>query len=644
MGRKKVVVVGAGPSGLVALKEMLEAGHDAVCIERSHVIGGVFSTLAESAYDSLYLTISNVFMAYSDFPCKEEYIKYSTKEEYARYLEAYAANFGLCEKIRFETEVATAKLDDDDAADAAAGGAKWTIDVRSVKDPRKTTRMADVDSLVVCTGSNQVPKKTPANIAKFGGEILHSSEFRNAADFKGKRALIVGVGESAADIASEISEVAARTTVWSRRPVLVAPRYLQMAMTEPNFDEFECLGDESTWRRCAVGDFLEMATTSRANNVIPPWIYGLIRHAMWKALSKQTAKPAMRMFAKHCEFATNYPGVDAGTYLRADQAGWVTKNCRLMQMLGTGAVELIVARDAVFGGDDDDEKKNSKSCTFPDVRIHNDTDFHAAAAAQKKKTKKTKQKEEPPPVVSLTRDFDVVVCCTGYTNDFDWLDAGSKKPLDWCPRTWYKHCWPPGFGDSLAFVGWARPHQGGIPQTAELCARYHALLLAGERSLPTDIADLTKQEADAEETQYVLSPSLTSLVDWPSYAHSLVRMIGCEPKTPWFVLSPATWLKYWLYPLWPCWFRLRGPGAKPDTFTTVMDRFPVIGQKVIIEPLYLLIVIPWSVAQKLILNVLFFPFTLAKGPNTLLTFFTQSKINMLHGNRLRLRDLFNWST
>ena len=64
--KKSAVVIGAGPCGLVATKELLEAGHDVVCLEQSHVIGGVFSTLRESSYDDLFLTVSNVFMAYSD--------------------------------------------------------------------------------------------------------------------------------------------------------------------------------------------------------------------------------------------------------------------------------------------------------------------------------------------------------------------------------------------------------------------------------------------------------------------------------------------------------------------------------------------------------------------------------------------------
>mmetsp|Transcript_12581 Transcript_12581/g.41223 ORF Transcript_12581/g.41223 Transcript_12581/m.41223 type:complete len:590 (+) Transcript_12581:202-1971(+) len=589
---------------------MLEAGHDAVCIERSHVIGGVFSTLAESAYDSLYLTISNVFMAYSDFPCKEDYIKYSKKEEYARYLEAYAAHFGLLDKIKFETNVDLAKIGKD---------GKWTFELTSLKTSSKST-ITNVDSLLVCTGSNQVPKKTPENIEKFTGRIMHSVDFQNAAEFEDKRVLIVGVGESAADIASEISTIAKATTVWSRRPFLVAPRYIQIQLETPFFDEFETMGDESLWRKCRVGDFLETGTTSRVANCLPTWVYSIVRHMAWKVMQLADTQPSLRMLGKHCEFATNTLA-DAKTYLRADQAGWVTKNSRLMQMLANGAVEVVVAKTASFDG---------QTCTFPDVVIHNDTEFS----------------KKP---VEIYRDYDVVVCCTGYTNDFAWLDTEnyvSKADFHWCPRTWYKHCWPAGFEKGeLAFVGWARPHQGGIPQTAELCARFHGMLLNEERSLPSNYVDLAKQEGQAEEDFYVLSPKLTSLVDWPSYGNSLARMIGCEPRTPSVIFQPITWIKFWLYPLWPCWFRLRGPGAKPDTFDAVMDRFPVYGAKIISDPVTLFIVGPWAIAQKFLINSLAFPITWGlPGAKRLFALFGKSKVNVLHGNRLRLSDLFNWST
>ena len=63
---KRIVIIGAGPCGLAALKEMLAAGHEATIIERSAVLGGTFASA--KAYPNLHLTISNWLMAFSDFP------------------------------------------------------------------------------------------------------------------------------------------------------------------------------------------------------------------------------------------------------------------------------------------------------------------------------------------------------------------------------------------------------------------------------------------------------------------------------------------------------------------------------------------------------------------------------------------------
>ena len=80
-----------------------------VLFRRSSALG-VFSHCKESAYDDLFLTISNVFMAYSDFPVKEDYMKYSRKEEYAAYLDRYVDHFQLRKHIKFETKVTSARL------------------------------------------------------------------------------------------------------------------------------------------------------------------------------------------------------------------------------------------------------------------------------------------------------------------------------------------------------------------------------------------------------------------------------------------------------------------------------------------------------------------------------------------------------
>ena len=80
---KRVVIIGAGPCGLVALKEMLDGGHEAVLFERSATLGGAFASAA--MYQNLHLTISNWAMAFSDFPDSGR-LCYPSAGNYLRYL------------------------------------------------------------------------------------------------------------------------------------------------------------------------------------------------------------------------------------------------------------------------------------------------------------------------------------------------------------------------------------------------------------------------------------------------------------------------------------------------------------------------------------------------------------------------------
>jgi dimethylaniline monooxygenase (N-oxide forming) len=99
---KRVAIIGAGPCGLAALKEMREAGHEAVLYERSSALGGIFASAA--VYPSLHLTISNWAMAFSDFPDPKR-LCYSSANEYLQYLEEYARHFDLERHICYHSEV-----------------------------------------------------------------------------------------------------------------------------------------------------------------------------------------------------------------------------------------------------------------------------------------------------------------------------------------------------------------------------------------------------------------------------------------------------------------------------------------------------------------------------------------------------------
>lgn len=525
MSKKKVLIVGAGPCGLAALKEMREAGHDALALDKGQEIGGLFcrSHEARGSYENLYLTISNMFMAFSDFPPEELRIKYSSREEYGAYLEAYADRFDLRPHVRLQTEVTRAVHE----------GGQWRVHTRQRGSDAEQVIVAD--ALIVATGSNHVPRRLET--AGFSGEVVHSADYRSPRDFAGKHVLVVGSGESAFDIAADLADVARKTTVWSRTPITPAPRFVNDIWSDPDHDELEKMKAEARWGKARVSDFLESMTTSRAANAAPIWAYSTIRHLIFAALGGAT--PQSRVLSAWNRQATRMD------MLLGDQHTIPTKSARLCGVTARGKAHVIIAKQASFSG---------RRASFSEVTYEGiGTEIF------------------DPPREAVVDDIDVIVACTGYKTDFSWLDLPG---LDWSPRTWFKHCFPAGHGDKLMFLGWARPHQGGIPPCAEMLARYIALLLDGSRTLPADYAERAAREGADENAYYKNAQHQVNVVDYPAFMDSVARLIGCLPEPP-GPTKPERLVQYWMYPNWPIWYRMNGPGAKPELVDRVLDRFPL---------------------------------------------------------------------
>ena len=219
--RKNVCVIGAGPSGLVATKELLDENHSVTCFEHSANPGGMFRAGAAAdeagAYDSTRLTISNYMMCFSSFPPRDDDRRFWSAAEYRQYLLEFIEEFDLDRAIRYRMDVLSVARD--------ASGDGYVVEVAPVDDP--SARVAHhFDSVVVSTGTHRVPNyiDLPGQ-DDFTGEITHSAHYRNAERFRGKRVLCIGIGETAADVVSEIAQVADNCTLSVRRYQPVIARY-----------------------------------------------------------------------------------------------------------------------------------------------------------------------------------------------------------------------------------------------------------------------------------------------------------------------------------------------------------------------------------------------------------------------------------
>ena len=214
---ENVCVIGAGPSGLVAMKNLMEHGFGVDCFERETGVGGSWNWRHDRSpvYANAYLLSSKPFTQFPDFPMPDSWPDYPHHSQFLGYLERYADHFELRQHIWFGTEVVDA---------IPVGDGRWDVTTRSARGgAERTQRYA---ALVVANGHNWSPKMPEyEGLADFRGQVLHASAYKDAAQLRGKRVLVVGAGNTGCDIAVDAAQQA--TACWhsTRRGYWYAPKF-----------------------------------------------------------------------------------------------------------------------------------------------------------------------------------------------------------------------------------------------------------------------------------------------------------------------------------------------------------------------------------------------------------------------------------
>jgi cation diffusion facilitator CzcD-associated flavoprotein CzcO len=210
-------IIGAGSSGIAAAKALHERGIPFDCIEKSDRVGGnwVFGNKNEmsAAYKSLHINTSRERMEYSDFPMPKSYPDFPHHSHIAEYFNAYVDHFGFRDKIMFDTGVEHAGREADGT---------WTVKL-------DTGETRHYDALLVANGHHWNPRwPEPAypGAEDFEGEQMHAHHYVDNEPFRGKNVVVLGIGNSAMDIATESSFVANSTYLASRRGAYILPKYL----------------------------------------------------------------------------------------------------------------------------------------------------------------------------------------------------------------------------------------------------------------------------------------------------------------------------------------------------------------------------------------------------------------------------------
>jgi cation diffusion facilitator CzcD-associated flavoprotein CzcO len=197
------IVIGAGPAGLAAAAALRARGLDAAILEQSDAVGAVW----RRHYDRLHLHTDRARSGLPGLPMPKAYGRYPSRAQVVEYLELYAAKFDL--RPIFSAPVQTARRN----------GPAWRAEAG------ENSRIAPI--VVVATGLADYPcSPVWPGMGTFNGPILHSSRYRNPSPFAGKRVVVVGCGNSGAEIALDLAEAGIDATLSVRSPINVIPREL----------------------------------------------------------------------------------------------------------------------------------------------------------------------------------------------------------------------------------------------------------------------------------------------------------------------------------------------------------------------------------------------------------------------------------
>ncbi|XP_040262601.1 flavin-containing monooxygenase 5-like isoform X2 [Bufo bufo] len=224
MAVKTVAVIGAGASGLAAIKCCLDEGLEPTCFEKSEDIGGLWRYKDHSEddrasiYKSVIINTSKEMMCFSDFPIPEHFPNYMHNSKIMEYFLMYAEKFDLLNYIQFKTTVCSIKR-----SPTFSATGQWIVTTE--KEDKQD--VAVFDAVMICTGHHtfpNLPLYSFPGIENFKGQYLHSRDYKIPDSFKDKRIVVIGIGNSGGDIAVELSRTAQQVFLSTRRGAWIVNR------------------------------------------------------------------------------------------------------------------------------------------------------------------------------------------------------------------------------------------------------------------------------------------------------------------------------------------------------------------------------------------------------------------------------------
>lgn len=208
-------VIGAGPMGLATARVLQKHGLPFTGFELHSGVGGLWDIAnpQSTVYESAHLISSKRMTEFAEFPMRPEVAPYPRHDELRRYFTEFAEHFGIAQHYEFSTRVLRVER-------AADGG--W--DATTESDGRQRTRR--FAGVLIATGTLHHPSQ-PALPGEFAGTVMHSAQYKSLEQLRGQRVLVVGCGNSGADIAVDAVRAAASVDLSVRRGYWFLPKFLK---------------------------------------------------------------------------------------------------------------------------------------------------------------------------------------------------------------------------------------------------------------------------------------------------------------------------------------------------------------------------------------------------------------------------------
>ncbi|GMG88485.1 flavin-containing monooxygenase [Biformimicrobium ophioploci] len=210
---KPYAVIGAGPMGLATVRNLHRYGIPVVGLEIHDNVGGLWDidSPTSTMYESAHLISSKKMTEYDEFPMADSVATYPNHREIRDYFRAYAREFGLYDLYEFKTEVLRCE----------PKGDEWEVTTRC--NGEEQTRI--FSGVLIANGTLHHPNKVELP-GEFEGEMIHACDYRDPATFDGKRVLIIGCGNSGADIAVDAVHRAKSVDMSLRRGYYFVPKFI----------------------------------------------------------------------------------------------------------------------------------------------------------------------------------------------------------------------------------------------------------------------------------------------------------------------------------------------------------------------------------------------------------------------------------